>query len=170
MKFKLLLSIVAASLLFTGCTPQAQSLTLRKKNAQQALIIQQQQLEIDSLKTQVGSLTKTKVRNTYRVPQQTINLGHIKPPKKKIKLKKVEDENFDSRYMYPETKKSKKKSKKRVKIAKASTDAAPKKETQSMGKEECVSMIGQDKFDKYTKMFGSEASSIKRCKMLKAMR
>lgn len=36
-------------------------------------------------------------------------------------------------------------------------------------KEECVQMISQEKFDKYTKMFGSEAASIKRCTMIKTM-
>jgi len=39
-----------------------------------------------------------------------------------------------------------------------------------MDKEECIAMITQEKFDKYTAMFGSEAASIKRCKMLKATR
>jgi len=39
-----------------------------------------------------------------------------------------------------------------------------------MTKEECVSMISQEKFDKYTSMFGNEEASIKRCAMLKAMK
>ena len=39
-----------------------------------------------------------------------------------------------------------------------------------MTKTECISMIGADKFTKYTQMFGSESASIKRCKMLKAMK
>jgi hypothetical protein len=39
-----------------------------------------------------------------------------------------------------------------------------------MTKAECISMIGADKFAKYTQMFGSEAASLKRCKILKAMK
>ncbi len=79
---------------------------------------------------------------------------------KKIKLKKVEDDNFSSEYMYPEDKVKKEKV---VKVPEAETTA------NGMNKEECVGMIGQEKFDKYTQMFGNEASSIKRCAMLKAM-
>ena len=42
--------------------------------------------------------------------------------------------------------------------------------TDIMDKQECIAMISQEKFDKYSTMFGSEAASIKRCKMLKATR
>ena len=89
-------------------------------------------------------------------------------PKKDIKLKEVEDTNFSSEYMYPETKKKKEKP---VTVAKAdSTETAtPSASTNNMGRNECISMIGQAKFDKYTQMLGDEASAIKRCKMLKAM-
>jgi len=89
-------------------------------------------------------------------------------PKKNIELKEVEDTNFSSEYMYPEGKKKKEKP---VAVAKAdSTEtAAPAASTNNMNKSECISMIGQDKFDKYTQMLGDEASAIKRCKMLKAM-
>ena len=38
-----------------------------------------------------------------------------------------------------------------------------------MSKEECIAMVTQEKFDKYTAMFGSEEASIKRCQMIKAM-
>ena len=74
------------------------------------------------------------------------------PPRKVIKLKKVKDNNFDEKYMYP-TKKNKSKIK-----------------TDTMTKEECISMLGEDKFAKYSKMFGSESASIKRCVLLKAMK
>ncbi len=80
-----------------------------------------------------------------------------KPPKKKIKLKKVKDNNFNADYMYPTAKK--KKVNKPITTAKADI---------GMTKAECINMITQDKFDKYTKMFGSETASIRRCKMLKA--
>ena len=90
------------------------------------------------------------------------------PPKKKIELKEVEDTNFSSEYMYPEAK-----TKKEKPVAVAKTDSTevvtPTVSTSSMGKSECISMIGQVKFDKYTQMLGDEASAIKRCQMLKAM-
>lgn len=84
------------------------------------------------------------------------------PPKKKIKLKKVKDDNFENEYMYPEDKKKKKK----PTVAKVEI----KKDTAPMTRTECLSMIGQEKFDKYTTMFGSEASTLKRCSILKAMK
>ena len=85
---------------------------------------------------------------------------------KKIKLKKVEDDNFSSEYMYPEDKVKKEKV---VKVAEAESTVTATTTTSAMSKEECVGMIGQEKFDKYAQMFGNEASSIKRCAMLKAM-
>ena len=84
------------------------------------------------------------------------------PPKKKIKLKEVDDTNFDAAYMYPKDTKKKDKTDIPEQMAKATTD--------TMNKEECIAMITQEKFDKYAEMFGSEAASIKRCKMLKATR
>lgn len=82
-----------------------------------------------------------------------------RPPKKRIKLKKVKDDNFNADYMYPTEKKKKDTNKTPVSIPKADI---------GMTKEECITMITQEKFDKYTKMFGSESASIRRCKMLKA--
>ena len=92
------------------------------------------------------------VKQTYLPP----------PPKKKIKLKEVDDTNYDSAYMYPEDTMRKEK----VQTPEQTSIA----DTVIMGKEECIAMISQEKFDKYTAMFGSEAASIKRCKMLKATR
>lgn len=84
------------------------------------------------------------------------------PPKKKIKLKKIDDTNFNTTYMYPEDTKKKVKEEPPVQTPVVTTD--------TMDKQECIAMISQEKFDKYTAMFGSEAASIKRCKMLKATR
>ncbi len=81
-------------------------------------------------------------------------------PKKIHKLKEVEDDNFDPAYMYPETK-----SKNAKQVPEPVTVAAAQ-----MNKEECMAMIGQEKFDKYTQMLGSEAAAIKRCVLLKSMR
>ena len=92
------------------------------------------------------------VKQTYLPP----------PPTKKIKLKKVDDTNFDASYMYPTESKKRNKTDIPKQIAKSTAD--------SMNKEECIAMITQEKFDKYAAMFGSEAASIKRCKMIKATR
>ncbi len=85
---------------------------------------------------------------------------------KKGELVEVQDGNFSSSYMYPETKRKKEKV---VKVAETESAPTVATTTNSMNKEECVSMLGQVKFDKYTQMFGNEASSIKRCAMLKSM-
>jgi len=95
-------------------------------------------------------------------------------PRRKIALKKVEDDNHSSNYMYPEDK-VKKVVPTKVAYApsvESNVTATPAKKVatkSSMGKDECIGMIGQEKFDKYTQMFGNEASSIKRCTMLKSM-
>ncbi len=87
-----------------------------------------------------------------------------KPPKKNIKLKEVEDENFSSEYMYPET--DKKSAKKQEEVT---TVATEDKSVSAMTNEECISMIGQEKFEKYAQMFGGDAGALKKCKMLKAL-
>jgi len=113
-------------------------------------------------------------------------------PKKHIKLKEVDDNNFNDKYMYPEDR-VKKETAEQPKVAKStivnpaiaqstlemSTEKVPTAEqpaiptpvstTSAMTKAECVAMISQEKFDKYSQMFGNENASIKRCAMLKAM-
>lgn len=83
------------------------------------------------------------------------------PPKYKGKLKEVEDTNYSSAYMYPES------SVKKEKIVEPAQ--TPLATNTGMNKEECIAMISQEKFDKYATMFGSESASIKRCNMIKAM-
>lgn len=89
-------------------------------------------------------------------------------PKNQIELREVDDTNFNPEYMYPEDKSAK------TQVAKPAEthEEAPvaNTSTDTMDKEECIAMISQEKFDKYTTMFGSEDASIKRCKMLKAMK
>jgi hypothetical protein len=80
------------------------------------------------------------------------------PPKKTHKPKEVKDTNYETAYMYPEDNK-----KKKEKVTTTESTSA------AMTKDECVAMITQEKFDKYTAMFGSEEASIKRCQMIKAM-
>ncbi len=47
--------------------------------------------------------------------------------------------------------------------------SAPKLQT-SMSKRECISMIGQTKFERYSKRFGGEAGALKRCAILKKLK
>jgi len=109
---------------------------------------------------QQPAVQKTKVKKDTNTTQK-----HYAPPppKKKIELKEVEDENFSSEYMYPETKKKIHE----VQKTETVTTAAPL--SSDMTKNECIAMIGQEKFDKYTQMYGGESASLKKCKMLKAL-
>ena len=89
-----------------------------------------------------------------------------KAPKKNIKLKEVEDENFSSEYMYPDAKK-----KETVKVAETTTPVTSESSPVevSMNNSECIAMIGQEKFDKYSQMYGGASGALKKCKMLKAL-
>jgi len=84
------------------------------------------------------------------------------PPKKKIELKEVQDNNYSPEYMYPEDQYKKD-------IPAPSTGTAPQAAAPSMTKEECIGMIGQEKFDKYSEMFGNTSAPLKRCRLLKSM-
>ncbi len=114
-----------------------------------------------------GCADKTPV--VTKAPVKETNTTNVPVPQrvhKKIELKEVQDGNYSSEYMYPEDKVKKEKV---VKVAEAETISTAATTENAMNREECISMIGQEKFDKYTQMFGNEASSIKRCAMLKAM-
>lgn len=154
---KLWLAMTITIIFFSGCNSSTQNIKLQNTNAQQSLRIQQQQLQIDALRDALNT-KKSKTRAKARSITQS--------PKKNIKLKKVEDNNYSAGYMYPGAAKKKKP----IKIAKVTTSTAATTTSAAMGKPECITMIGQAKFDKYTQMFGSESASIKRCSMLKAMR
>ncbi|MBT8348795.1 MAG: hypothetical protein HKP62_05045 [Sulfurovum sp.] len=111
----------------------------------------------------LGGCNQPTVENTDRNTVHVVKQTYLPtPPKKKIKLKEVDDTNFDAAYMYPEDTKKKATAGTAEKTVIATAGA--------MNKEECIAMITQEKFDKYAMMFGSEAASIKRCKMLKATR
>lgn len=47
--------------------------------------------------------------------------------------------------------------------------SAPKLQT-NMSKSECISLIGQTKFERYSKRFGGEAGALKRCAILKKLK
>lgn len=114
----------------------------------------------------VGCVEQPPVQEPKKIVKQTKKNYMPPPPKKDIKLKEVEDENFSSEYMYPETdKKSRKKSEEKINTTKIPT-VSP---AAAMTNTECISMIGQEKFDKYTQMLGSEAGAVKKCAMLRAL-
>lgn len=105
-----------------------------------------------------------KTPTVAKVPVKETNTTKVAVPQrvhKKIELKEVQDNNFSSAYMYPENKVKKEKV---VKMAEAQTTV------NGMSKEECIHMIGEEKFSQYAQMFGDETSSIKRCAMIKSMR
>jgi hypothetical protein len=99
-------------------------------------------------------------RPVHTVPKVQPKPAEPTPPKIQHTLKKVEDTNFSPDYMYPET---------GTKQSVKKKDNTMETVTTQMSKEECIGMIGQEKFDRYTQMLGSEAGAIKRCVLLKSM-
>jgi len=155
---KLWFFTITALIIFSGCSSRTENIELQNQNARQALVIQQQQAKIDALDARLNARAIARAKARARAKRMSTIPT---PPKKNIKLKKVEDNNYTSGYMYPGAAK-----KKPVKIAQATTAST----STSMDKAQCIAMIGPEKFAKYTQMFGSEAASLKRCKMLKAMK
>ncbi len=90
----------------------------------------------------------------------------LEKPTKIKELKEVEDNNFDPEYMYPDTQKRSPK----VHAVSQSTDTIADASSDTMSREACIGMIGQEKFDKYTQMLGSESAAIKRCILLRSMK
>ncbi len=101
------------------------------------------------------------VKKQVTVKDQSISEVTPPSPKHVGELKKVEDTNYSSAYMYPED------TVKKEKVVEPTQ--TPLATDTGMNKEECIAMISQEKFDKYAAMFGSETASIKRCNMIKAM-
>jgi uncharacterized protein YcfL len=145
----LYLSATFALLTFSGCTSNSQIVQLQNRTIQQSLIIQQQQRQIAALQSKLESMKHKPAYPTASVK-----------PKKNIKLKKVEDNNYSSDYMYPDDKKTKKKTAPVTTVSQSSL----------MSKAECIAMIGEAKYARYTEMFGSEAAALKRCAMIRAMK
>jgi len=154
MKTPILYLLAALALVgFSGCSSNTRMIQLQNQSMHQSMIIQQQQQRIDMLEAKLKKLAEQK-----RI-QRAKRTSHVyTKPKKQITLKKVEDRNYSSDYMYPDDKRKQHKS---APIASAATG--------TMNKAECIAMIGQEKFDRYTQMFGSEAAAIKRCTMIRAM-
>ena len=164
---KITLSLVMSStFFFSGCVYQTHTAQLENQNMRQSTLIRQQQNQINELqqrleeratKIQAKKETKRKAQITAKIAKTKTNISTVHSNKVKT-LKEVEDKNYSSKYMYPKTKKT---SIPKPKVLSSSI---------TMTKSECISMITKARFDKYTSMFGSETASIKRCKMLKAMR
>jgi len=133
--------IVTTILIFTACSNQEQIRYINK---------------------QMSDINKTKNTKNHILP---------KPPKKHIKLKKVEDENFSSDYMYPNTNNSKPKKNltKNLEINQTKEELHSVAKYSVMTKEECISIIGQEKFENYTQMYGDTNLALKKCKMLKEL-
>jgi len=86
-------------------------------------------------------------------------------PKKNIKLKDVEDENFSSEYMYPETEVNKKSI---AKIENIHNENIVTESSDNINTKECIALIGQDKFNKYSQIY-TLSGALKKCKMLKSI-
>ena len=170
---KLWIALMGIALLVTGCsTPSFQPESNDTIKKQAKLIVEQSE-EIKKLKAKLAKKKhrkkymrkhhslKTKKTTTKTVKNLKVNPNKEKMiPKKQIKLKKVEDTNYSADYMYPGQKSTTKKVK--------TTTVKPV--VKGISKAECISMVGAEKFAKYTQILGSEAASIRRCKMLKAMK
>jgi hypothetical protein len=137
-------SISVLVLLFNGCS-QIPELSVPEKKS-------------NFIKHKDHNVTAPKPKHTTKKIKHTIP----KKPKKKIKLKTVEDQNFSPDYMYPTTSKTTKK------IAQIQPIKDTPAQTSAMSKDECISMIGQERFDRYIQLLGSQSSAIKRCQMIKA--
>lgn len=151
MKYALL---TLTALLFIACTPTTPTVPVAKE--------QNLSLENNASKLLEAKILADKKEKALKKQKAKAKRFAPPPPKKKIKLKKVKDNNFDANYMYPKAKKKKE-------VKELVKENKPKIVT-DMTREECITMISQIKFDKYTAMFGNEEASIKRCAMLKAMR
>lgn len=115
--------------------------------------------------TSRGSVRIVEKSPTQQVHENTVTQNQVPPaPKKKFKAKDIHDTNHSDAYMYPEDGAAAVKDNKEEKNIVNAPNIS-----NVMTKEECISMISQEKFDKYSTMFGSETASLKRCTMLKAM-
>jgi len=152
---RLLFIILTTLIIFTGCSVVDKQYRLHNKQAKQALYKQKQA----RIKAQRKARKEARILARKKQKEKKASITLPVRPKVHRKLKKVEDNNYSSDYMYPQGKKS------------SSSELTQSSSTyiSPISKKECISIIGQEKFDKYTKMLGSEKASLKRCKMIKEM-
>lgn len=134
------ISFVPILLLIIGCAPQNNRIAPKADQTLPASAIE---------------------KNTAK---ETISKKIPPRPKKTIQLKKVEDDNFSPEYMYPEDREKRTES---IASAQQETPTPPEAPGPIITKEECIDIIGQEKFDKYTSLLGSEEASLKRCEIIK---
>ncbi len=115
----------------------------------------------------LGCTQEPQVKPVRKKPAEKTYETVPPPPKKKIELKEVEDENFSSDYMYPTT--AKKSNNTTEAAKKEPISNTPQATATEMTKEECIGLIGPEKFDKYAQMYGGESAPLKKCKMLKTL-
>jgi len=127
----------------------------------------------------IGCTTSNSLPPQYRqqapkIAEQPTLVKVTRDTRTKHKMQKVDEQNFSDSYMYPEDGKLAKKDpvKKIVASVEPNTTTTPKVEVLShgMSKDECILMMGEEKFAHYAQMFGGDTGAIKRCAMLKAMR
>jgi len=160
---KIFIALLLAMAIFSGCVSDKRMNRLHHKNIRQAILIQKQHALITKLREKLEQTRYRHTKKRYHRKKTHRKKSVLPPaPKKDIKLKKVEDKNYSTNYMYPEDTKAAKKDP-------IETYSTTHVATKSMSKQACISMITQEKFEKYTSMFGSEAAAIKRCVMLNAM-
>jgi len=87
-------------------------------------------------------------------------------PKKTIKLKKVEDENFTPSYMYLEEQKEQHTTTKPQ--TPTPTIQSEQNNITDVTEEECIMILGEDRFNRYIEMLGSTQKALKRCQMIQA--
>lgn len=156
---KIVYIVLASLVIFSGCSITDMGYRLRNKK-QRAILYKQEQVRKARAKQRIRQRAK---EAAIREKKRKEALKAIpKAPKKHITLKKVEDDNYSSDYMYPKEQK--------VVQNDGNQSIQVVEKSSMMTKEECVSIIGQVKYDTYIQKFGSESATLKRCKMLKAMK
>ena len=160
---------ITLAILLSGCVNRKAVKQLQIQTVQQHKTIQLLHQQADKLQASLAQCKKQKAALTEELKKQkalqkkstqftSVSKKYPKP-KKNIKLKKVEDTNYSTNYMYPESNRSTKKSKPK-----------PKKNLQvKINKTECIALIGSDKLEKYVRLFGNEADALKRCAIIKAL-
>jgi len=145
------LYLLGASLLLVGCAQDQEIIDLQQRIQIQQMVIEQQARTIAALSPSRPVVQKP----IYKKPK--IYSKPLPPkPHTNIKLKKVEDTNYSNSYMYQGATTAKKAPSALANVA--------------MSEAECVSILTQEKFDRYLSLLGSKAAVFKRCVLIKKRR
>lgn len=189
---KILFIILASLVVFSGCARHSVDHKLRNQKAKEARYKKQQARK----KAKEEALRKKKRREARnaipKAPKKNIVLKKVEdnnysadymypkdkestPPKKRLSS----SETNRSKEMTPPKERltPNEMTPPKERLASSETTISQKNQivplpvpSSTMTKEECVSIIGQAKYDMYTQKFGSESATLKRCKMLKSMK